>query len=137
MRFSVLHEGIPVGFVELAPGELVAGHLTPLPALDPLRDTIRDGSDALLALGFFGAATAAGQNGAGASLRAAAALQFDLVDARGELSPSTFVNVLESPDGGLVVLARLGHAHAIVGAKMPAQPRDGSGHADPSSDSDG
>jgi len=136
VRFSVLHEGIPVGVVELGSGELVAGQLTPLPALDPLRDTIRNGSNALLALGFFGAATAAGQNGAGASLRAAAALQFDLVDARGELSPSTFVNVLESPDGGLVVLARRGHAHAIVGATLPPTTRDASGHAQPSNDSD-
>jgi hypothetical protein len=126
-----MHEGIPVGFVELALGELVAGQLMPLPALDPLRDTIREGSNALLALGFFGAATPAGQNGAGASLRAAAALQFDLVDERGELSPSTFVNVLESPDGGLVVLARLSHAHATVGAKIPARPRRDSGHARP------
>ena len=129
MQFSVMHEGIPVGFVELASGELVAGQLTPLPALDPLRDTIREGSNALLALGFFGAATPAGQNGAGASLRAAAALQFDLVDERGELNPSTFVNVLESPDGGLVVLARLGHAHATVAAKLPARARGSSGHA--------
>ena len=136
MRFSVVHEGIPVGFVELASGELVAGQLTPLPALDPLRDTIRSGSNALLALGFFGAATAAGQNGAGASLRAAAALQFDLVDARGELSPATFVNVLEPPDGGLVVLARLGHAHATVGAALPTKLRDASGRAEPTSDPD-
>lgn len=134
MQFSVVHDGIPVGFVELAPGELVAGQLTPLPALDPLRDTIRDGSNALLALGFFGAATAAGQNGVGASLRAAAALEFDLVDARGELNPSTFVNVLESPDGGLVVLARLGHAHASIGAKLPDIGRGASSHARPQGD---
>ena len=129
MRFSVMHEGVPVGFVELASGELVAGQLTPLPSLDPLRDTIREGSNALLALGFFGAATPAGQNGAGASLRAAAALQFDLVDQRGELTPSTFVNVLESPDGGLVVLARLGHAHATVAATLPPTVRGLSDHA--------
>jgi hypothetical protein len=123
VRFSVVHEGIPVGFVELGSGELVAGPLSPLPALDPLRDTIRDGSNALLALGFFGAATPAGQNGAGASLRAAAALRFDLFDERGDLSPATFVNVIEAPDGGVVVIARLAHAHAIVGAKLPVPVR--------------
>jgi len=136
VRFSVMHEGVPVGFVELASGELVAGQLTPLPSLDPLRDTIREGSNALLALGFFGAATPAGQNGAGASLRAAAALQFDLVDERGELRPSTFVNILEPPDGGLVVLARLGHAHATVGAKLPPAVRDTSAHARPEGEGD-
>ena len=129
MRFSLVHEGIPVGFVELGSGELVAGPLTPLPALDPLRDTIRDGSNALLALGFFGAATPAGLNGAGASLRAAAALRFDLFDERGDLSPATFVNVIEAPDGGVVVIARLGHAHATVGAKVPAPPQRLSDHS--------
>ena len=44
MQFSVVHAGVPVGFVELSSGELVAGQLTPLPALDPLRETIREGS---------------------------------------------------------------------------------------------
>lgn len=123
MRYSVMHEGIPVAGVELAPGELVAGRLAPLPSLDPLRDTIRGGSNALLALGFFGAATAAGQNGVGTALRAAAALQFDLVDERGNLAPASFVNLIEAPDGGVVVLARFGHAHAPVSARVPPAPR--------------
>ena len=134
MRFSVVHEGIPVGFVVLSPGELVAGQLVPLPSLDPLRNTIRAGSDALLALGFFGAATAAGQNGAGAALRAAAAVRFDLFDDRGNLSPATFVNVIEAPDGGLVVLARFGHAHSPVTAPLRPTDRSESGYAQPESD---
>jgi hypothetical protein len=123
VRFSVMHAGIPVGYVELGSGELTAGRLVPLPALDPLRETIREGSAALLSLGFFGAATVAGQNGAGPSLRAAADLHFDLFDDRGDLSPTTFVNLLESPDGGVVVLARHGHAHARVGAALPPNVR--------------
>ena len=131
MRFSVMHEGVPVGFVELSSGELVAGRLAPLPALDPLRDTIRDGSTALLALGFFGAATAAGRNGAGASLRAAASLRFELFDERGDLVPATFVNLIEPPDGGLVVLTRFGHSHALVGASLPPVVRSTSGGETP------
>lgn len=137
MRFSVLHDGIPVGSVELAPGELVAGPLTPLPAIEPLRETIRAGSDALLALGFFGAATPAGQNGAGEALRAAAELRFDLVDDDGTLRPATFVNLLEAPDGGVVVLARFGHAHAIVTAPLTPSPRRDSAHDDPGGDGHG
>lgn len=118
MRYSVVHDGVPIGFAELSAGELVAGPLAPLPALDPLHNTIRAGSNALLALGFFGAATAAGRNGAGAALRSAAALKFDLVTERGELIPTTFVNLIEAPDGGVVVLARFGHAHAAVAASL-------------------
>lgn len=123
MRYSVVHEGVPVGDVELAPGELVAGQLTPRPALDTLRETLHAGSEALLALGFFGAAAVGGQNGAEQALRAAADLRFDLFDARGELVPATFVNLIEAPDGGTVVLARLGHAHAEVPAPRVPTPR--------------
>jgi hypothetical protein len=118
VRFSVEHNGVPIGFVELDQGELVAGRLVPLPTLDSLRDTLRAGSRALLALGFFGAATPAGQNGAGDALRAAAALQFDLLDDRGEFVPTTFVNLIEAPDNEVVVLTRFGHAHAMVGARV-------------------
>ncbi|PYP77534.1 MAG: hypothetical protein DMD35_14370, partial [Gemmatimonadetes bacterium] len=111
-----MHEGVPVGHVELTGGELVAGPLVPLSAFDALRPTVQAGSAALLALGFFGAASAAGENGAGPALEAAAALRFDLVDLHDELVPATFVNIIEAPDGGLVLFARLGHAHARVPA---------------------
>jgi hypothetical protein len=131
MRYSVMHDGIPVGFVDLESGELVAGRLAPLPTIDSLRGTLRAGSEALLALGFFGAATEAGQNGSGTALRAAAALRFDLQDERGALVPTTFVNVIDAPDGGLVVLARFGHDHAAVGAAVHPTPHAGSGHERP------
>jgi hypothetical protein len=128
MRYSVMHNGIPVGFVELESGELVAGRLAPLPAIDSLRTTLRAGSEALLAFGFFGAATDAGRNGSGSALRAAAALRFDLYDDRDELVPTTFVNVIDAPDGGLVVLARFGHAHSAVGALVRPTPQADSGN---------
>jgi hypothetical protein len=118
-----VHEGVPIGYIEVPEGELVAAPLLALPAFEPLRPTVQAASAALLALGFFGAATAADRNGAGAALQAAAALQFDLVDLRGELVPATFVNVLEAPDGGLIVFARLGHAHARVPAIESLAPR--------------
>jgi hypothetical protein len=126
VRYAVMHEGVPIGHVELSGGELVAGPLTPLPALEPLRATVQEGSAALLSLGFFGAATAAVEGDTEAALRAAAAIQLDLADLRGELVPTTFVNLLEAPDGGLVLLARFGHAHARVPAEREATPRNAS-----------
>jgi hypothetical protein len=129
-----MHQGVPIGYIELTEGELVAAPLLALPAFDPLRPTVQAGSAALLALGFFGAASAEEHNGAGAALRAAAALQFDLVDRHGELVPATFVNVLEAPDGGLVVFARLGHAHARVPAMRPMAPRSDTDAAKPSAE---
>ena len=52
-------------------------------------------------------------------------VRFDLFDARGDLTSVTFVNLIEAPDGGVVVLARFGHAHAMVTAPLPpARRRD-------------
>lgn len=123
MRYAVVHEGTPIGYVELSKGELVAGPLAPLRTFDVISDTVRDGSAALLALGFFGAALAEGQRGSAAALQAAAALQFDLLDDRGGLVPTTFVNLIEAPDGGVVVLACFRHAHASVPAVRHLVPR--------------
>ena len=123
MRYTVVHEGTPMGCVDLSAGELVAGPLTPMPTFDVLRPTVQAGSAALLALGFFGAALAEGKNGSAAALRAAAALQFDLVDDRGGLAPTTFVNLIEAPDGGVVVLACFRHAHASIPAVRHLVPR--------------
>ena len=112
-----------MGDVDLAPGELVAGQLVPRPALDPLRETLRAGSEALLALGFFDAVAVGRESDTASALRAAAKLRFDLFDVRGELVPATFVNLIEAPGGGTIVLARLGHAHAEVSASLVPTPR--------------
>ena len=129
MRFSVVHDGVPVGFVELTTGELVAGSLAPVAALEPLRPTIRAGSDALLALGFFGAASGATLNGAGTALRAAADLRFELVDFHGQLAHTSFVNLIEAPDGGIVVITRLSNDHATIPATVSPAPRAEPGHS--------
>ena len=123
MRYTLLHRGVPLGFAELTPGELAAGPFVALPTLGSIRDTVRKGSQALLALGFFGAAIEAGRNGVGEALRAAAALEFELLNEAGNLIPTTFVNLIEAPDGGLVVLARFGHAHSGVVAAMKPKAR--------------
>lgn len=123
MQYSVVHNGIPVGTVDLAAGDLVAGRLAPAAPLEPLRATIRAGSNALLVLGFFGAAPTAGQQDTPAALRAAAALRFDLLNEHGELAPTTFTNLIEAPSGSVVVLARFGYAHAPISALVPPPPR--------------
>ena len=131
MRYTVVRDtGVPVGAVELKERELAAGRLARLPGYAPLRETVRAGSAALLALGFFGAA-AAGVEPAGA-LAAAAALHFDLLDPRGELVPTTFVNLIEAPaDGAVVVLARFRDAHAAVPARLTPPPGAGGQGASP------
>ena len=122
MRYTLLHRGVPIGFTELAPGELAAGPFVALPTLGAIRETVRKGSAALLPLGFFGAAARSGYRRTGAALRAAAALEFELLNEDGQLTPATFVNLIEAPDGGLVVLARFGHAHAgVVAALKPKE----------------
>lgn len=68
---------------------------------------------------------------AATALRAVAALRFDLVTEHGELTPATFVNVVESSDAGLVVLARFAHAHALVGARRPPVVREDPEHQRP------
>jgi len=130
VRYTVNHDGVPVGFVELPDGELVAGALAPVVGLEAFRPTIRAGSDALLALGFFGAASGVSLNGAGTALRAAADLRFDLVDVEGRVVPATFVNLIESPDGGVVVIARFRDAHAATPAFVSRPLQADSGHAD-------
>ena len=130
MRYSVNHDGVPVGFVELSEGELVAGTLTPVAALDAVRPTIRAGSDALLSLGFFGATSGVALNGAGTALRAAADLRFDLIDLEGRVVHATFVNLIEAPDGGVVVIARLSHASAATPALVSSPLQTDSGHTD-------
>ncbi|HYD52492.1 MAG TPA: hypothetical protein VEA99_07685, partial [Gemmatimonadaceae bacterium] len=102
MRFTVLHAGVPIGHVELAARDLVAGRLAATEALDPLLPTVRAGSRALLALGFFGAASPT-SDADGEALAAAAALRFDLVDENGALAPATFVNLIETEDERVVV----------------------------------
>jgi hypothetical protein len=75
----------------------------------------------LLQLGFFGAATQSAPLDT-ASLSAAAALSFELVDLNGRDVPATFINLIEAPgDKRVVVLARLSHAVAGVPASARAR----------------
>jgi hypothetical protein len=75
-------------------------------------------------------------NGAGTALRAAADLRFDLIDVEGRLAHATFVNLIEAPDGGIVVIARLSNDHAAIPAVVSIAPQAEPGHS-PVKESDG
>jgi hypothetical protein len=45
--------------------------------------------------------------------------------------PAAFVNVIEPREGGVVVLARFGRAHATVGASVSPSPRREPGRRQP------
>lgn len=119
MRFTVRHQGVPVGVVDLVGQELSAGSMEPAPGYAAIQPIVRAGSTALLHLGFFGAATLGSTDNADVDrLHAAAGLRFELVDDDGRDIAATFVNLIEAPgDERVVVLARFGHAPAAVGAR--------------------
>lgn len=118
MLCTVLHHGVPIGTVELGDRELAAGTMSPTKGYAGIRPIIQAGSEALLQLGFFGAA-AQTRPADSTALAAAAALTFELADAEGRDVPATFVNLIEAPeDDRVVVLARRSHASAAVAADL-------------------
>jgi hypothetical protein len=91
--------------------------MSPTDAYGSIRAIIQAGSNALLQIGFFGAASRSDSVDP-APLAAAAALSFELIDRDGNDVPVTFLNLIEAPgDERVVVLARLSHAPAAVAAK--------------------
>lgn len=128
--FTVRHLGVPIGNVQLtADATVSAGQLTPTPAYAAIRDVVREGSNALLQVGFFGALAQLSNSGAPVpALRAAAALSLDLVDDAGNDVAATFVNLIEPPDDNqVVVLARLSHSYSRTPAMRSGPVRRASG----------
>jgi hypothetical protein len=126
MRYQITMRGVPLGEVELPSRELATGLLEPLPAFESVRSIIREGSRALLALGFFGAARESLENAMSvetsehAALARAADLQLELRDNLDALVPAMFVNVIEPPDDVTpVVIVRFRDVHAGVPAMKP------------------
>ena len=125
MWYTVLHENRSIGFVELASGAFVAAPMLRLPAYDTIAATTRLATDALLQLGLFGGALPpippfpAELLRLRRSLSRAARLRLVLVDARGVVADTTFVNALEGAEYERVVLvAGFGRAGADVGATI-------------------
>ena len=130
MWYTVLWDDTPIGFVELRSGTLVAAPMLRLPVYERVGPTTRSATDALLQLGLFGGALPPIPPYPGELLRLrrslsrAARLQLVLIDARGEVAETTFVNLLQSEQHEPVVLvAGFGRANAAVGARRRPAPK--------------
>jgi hypothetical protein len=131
MLFSVHATTTSLGLVDLPAGDLVAGRLQPSPQYGSVREIIRDATNAFLHLGLFDAvapmlpALSAETRRRRRALARAARLQLSLVGADGARVPTDFVNLLEAPgDGGIVVLASFVSAPTWVGAALSVPPAE-------------
>src|SRR5437762_805892 len=109
-----------------------------LPAYSPIRATTRAATDALLRVGLFGGGLPALPPFPAERLRLrrainrAARLDIALMNARGSVAGTSFVNVLEtSHQGDVVVVAAFGESWARVGASLSVRSRDLRGGAAP------
>ena len=136
MWFTVLHAGIPVGAVDLAPTGLAAGRLVRVTAYRAISARVRAASEALFAFGFYGPAASAipdiPRRQARMALRSGAALRLELAPlAPGRATATTFVNLIETPaDGQVVVIARFGDDSAPVPAALPSRTSAGDARND-------
>lgn len=128
MLFTVDCHGRPVGLVDLPLGLFVAGRLEPLPHYNSIRETVRHATASVIELGLFGAAWHDRPADLGAveshqrAMASAAQLALSLADANGAAVQTHFVNLLEAPeDGGVIVVASIVDAPASIGAvRVPA-----------------
>ena len=130
MWYTVLQADAPIGFVELTSGAFVAAPMLRVPDYERIGPTTRAATDALLQLGLFGGAlppmppVSRELLQLRRSLNRAARLQLVLVDARGAVAETTFVNLLQSTEEKPVVLvAGFGRASAPLGAVRRPSPR--------------
>jgi hypothetical protein len=119
MRYTLRSDGITLGHAELHTGSLVAARLDPAASYASIQAIVREATVAFLRLGLFAAAVPfapdepADVRDARAAMVLAAALQLELLDARGERVPTAFINLLDAPaDGGVVVLVCFDEAAA-------------------------
>ena len=127
MRYTVSHEGVPVGTVELAPGETVAGELAATPAYKSIQAVVRAASEVLWSQGFLATGQPAARIPDAAALARAQSLPLELRDSSGGFVAADFVNIVERPGLGEppVAFVRFRHAPAADPAVRP--PREGDG----------
>ena len=139
MWYFVMRAGVPLGTVELPDVELAAGRLLPLPAFESVRARVRAASRALFAHGLFGPPLSAVPHPAArearGALRSAAALRLELAGlVSGVVVPTAFVNLLEAPaDGGVVVIASFLDSPARVSAPLQGPTAAGTGRSEAAS----
>ena len=133
MRYTVSHQGVPVGTVELAPGETVAGELSATPAYKSIQAVVRAASEVLWAQGFLAAGQPATRIPDAAALSRAQSLPLELRDSHGGFVAADFVNIVERPGLGEppVAFVRFRHAPAAEPATQPPREAEGGGRARP------
>ena len=132
MQFTIVHQGVPIGVVELnEPGEYLVVPVVPLPAYEVLRTSVRAASIALADV----ALSAGTFPEAGSALRRGADLgrALELRDHAGSLVPTDFIELTDWPGGEPEVAAmlRIRGSHAVIGARVPPEPGGGSGNGTP------
>ena len=132
VQFTITHEGVPVGIVELKePGEYMVVPVEPLPAYEALRKSVRAASIALADVAL----------AAGSSPRTSEALRrgvdlgrvLELHDHAGALVPTDFIELTEWPGGQppIAAMLRFRASHARVAAKVVPPPRRERGTDEP------
>lgn len=141
MWYTVRHGGVSLGVVDLPSGLLVAARLERHPGYVTVEETVRRATSAFLQLGAFGAAApllppvSAEARARRRAMARAARLELDLIGAGGERALTSFVNLLEAPaDGGVIVLASFHTAPAMVGAVVDQPPRASGGSVPPTAE---
>jgi hypothetical protein len=130
--YTVKLHDVSLGIVELPSGLLVAGRLEPHAGYSGVKGIVQAATDAFLQLGVFGVAAPlvppipAAARARRAAMGRAARLRLTLATDDGTVAPPHFVNLLEAPaDGGIVVLAAFVEAPAVVGALLAPVARSG------------
>ena len=132
MWYTLKLNDVSLGIVALPSGLLVAGRLEPHAGYSRVKGIVRPATEAFLRLGVFGVAAPlvppipAVARARRAAMGRAARLPLTLAAEDGAVALTHFVNLLEAPgDGGIVVLAAFVEAPAVVGALLAPVARTG------------
>lgn len=96
-RHAIAYRGTPIGQADFVAAGLVTVDLMPLDAYPAVRDLIREASEVLWAMGFFGYRGANVARMPEDVLARAASLELEIRDAHGDLVHADWVNIIERP----------------------------------------
>jgi hypothetical protein len=126
-RHQIAHRGLPVGHAEFVASGLVIADLEPGSGYASVRYVIREASEVLWAMGFFGYRGANPGRMPEEVLARAASLDFEVRDANGDQVHADWVNIIERPGPAptpiLVARFRLDHA-GVPSVPSPAERSD-------------
>ena len=131
MRYTISHQGVPIGEAELDLGpEVTVGAVRPLPGYAVVQPVVRAATDALRGLGYLGPASEPVSDAAGrAALARGATLgrALELRDARGALAAADYVELMDWPGTEPEVTAWVRAREAPAGVPARVRPAGGGG----------